>query len=100
MANQYNVTEADHIFLMKFIRGYVKTHGYPPTIREMIEPLGLASTCPTKIRLVKLEEFGWIVRTPNTPRAIRITRKGHAAIRKHDKEMMLHWTAEQMEHGR
>lgn len=65
------------------------THGYPPSIREMREPLGLASTCPVRVRLEKLEGFGWLVRQPGISRAIRITRKGHTAIKAHDKEIVL-----------
>jgi repressor LexA len=87
MANQYNVTEADHIALLKFIKGYTKTYGYPPTIREMIEPLGLASTCPTRLRLEKLEEFDWIQRAPGVARGIRITNKGRQAVKQHDQKI-------------
>lgn len=87
MANQYNVTEADHIALLKFIKGFVMTYGFPPSVREMIEPLGLASTCPTRLRLEKLEGFGWIQRTPDVARGIRITRKGHQALKEHDQKI-------------
>lgn len=100
MANQYNVTEADHIFLLKFIRGYVKTNGFPPTIREMTDTLGLASTCPTRGRLAVIEERGWIVRQANMSRAVRVTNKGYQAIKAHDNEVMLHWIGAQIQHGR
>jgi len=89
MANQYNVTEADHIFLLKYIRGYVKTYGYPPTIREMMASLELASTCPTRRRLEMLEDRGWIQRTRKIPRGIRITNKGFSAIAEHDKKVVV-----------
>ena len=87
MAN-LNVTEADHIFLLKFIRGFIVTYGYPPSVRDMTETLDLASTSPTRNRLDKLEERGWIARTPGVARGVRITKKGYSVMKAHDKIVM------------
>lgn len=64
------VTDAQ---LMAFIRGFVTDHGYPPSVRDIGEATGLASTSSVRHRLRGLEEAGLIRRDPRYSRAIAIT---------------------------
>lgn len=55
------------------IEEWVETHGYPPTVRELAEAMGVAiSTTQHRLRLA--EKAGEIERVPGKPRAIRIRR--------------------------
>jgi len=55
-----------------FIREEVKKKGYPPTVREVCEYLGLSSASAGYARLKSLEKAGYIRRDPSKPRAIEI----------------------------
>lgn len=48
--------------------------GYPPTVREISEEIGLTSSSTTQGLLDKLEEKGYIKRQGHTPRALRVLR--------------------------
>ena len=54
----------------------VKKKGYPPTVREICEHVGLASTSSAYGRLKALEEAGYIRRDLSKPRAIEICEEG------------------------
>jgi repressor LexA len=54
------------------IRQAVETRGYPPSMRELGEAVGLASTSSVKHQLKALQAKGYIVRDPNHARAIQI----------------------------
>ena len=49
---------------------YVDDHGYPPTVREIGEEVGLASPSTAHAHLANLERVGLIKRDPSKPRAI------------------------------
>lgn len=51
----------------------VATTGYPPTVREMCDAVGLHSTSTVHSHLTQLEKKGYIRRDPTKPRAIEIT---------------------------
>jgi len=55
-----------------FIQDYYKKNGYPPTVREIGEGVGLLSSCTVHYHLEKLEEKGIIRKTPSKARAIEI----------------------------
>ena len=50
---------------------YLSEHGYAPTIRELCELTGLASTQTVFHHLAELERRGLIERLPQSGRAIR-----------------------------
>ncbi|WP_379699987.1 DNA-binding protein [Mediterraneibacter gnavus] len=51
---------------------YTKEHGYPPTVREFGELIGVKSTSSAFSRIKQLEQNGYIRRIPASPRAIEI----------------------------
>lgn len=53
------------------IVAYDRQHGFPPTIRELQEALGLSSPRSIAFHLENLEKKGWIERN-STPRGIRV----------------------------
>ena len=55
-----------------FICEEVNKKGYPPTVREICEYLGLSSSSTGYARLQSLENAGYIRRDPSKPRAIEI----------------------------
>jgi repressor LexA len=60
-----------------FLVRYVDSHGYPPTVREIGEHVGLASPSTVHAHLANLERAGLIKRDPTKPRALELT--GRAA---------------------
>ncbi|MBS4207480.1 transcriptional repressor LexA [Bacillus sp. FJAT-50079] len=58
--------------IMDFIKDEVKTKGYPPSVREIGEAVGLASSSTVHGHLARLESKGFIRRDPTKPRAIEI----------------------------
>ncbi|MEC1730985.1 transcriptional repressor LexA [Bacillus atrophaeus] len=58
--------------ILRFIKAEVKTKGYPPSVREIGEAVGLASNSTVHGHLARLETKGLIRRDPTKPRAIEI----------------------------
>ncbi|ALC90916.1 XRE family transcriptional regulator [Bacillus sp. FJAT-18017] len=58
--------------ILDFIKGEVKKKGYPPSVREIGEAVGLASSSTVHGHLERLEMKGLIRRDPTKPRAIEI----------------------------
>ena len=58
--------------ILEVIRDALADHGYPPSIREMGEAVGLASTSSVAHQLRVLEAKGYLRRDPNRPRAIEV----------------------------
>ena len=63
-----------------FLVEYVEDHGYPPTVREIGDAVGLASPSTVHAHLANLERAGLLKRDPTKPRALELTgaRKGGA----------------------
>jgi repressor LexA len=57
-----------------FLVGYVDRHGYPPTVREIGESVGLASPSTVHAHLANLERAGYLRRDPTKPRALELLR--------------------------
>jgi repressor LexA len=55
-----------------FLVGYVDRHGYPPTVREIGEAVGLASPSTVHAHLANLERAGLLRRDPTKPRALEL----------------------------
>ncbi|WP_322904375.1 transcriptional repressor LexA [Paenibacillus campi] len=58
--------------ILEFIRNEVKLKGYPPSVREIGEAVGLASSSTVHGHLDRLEKKGLIRRDPTKPRAIEL----------------------------
>ncbi len=58
--------------ILTFIKEEVRTKGYPPSVREIGEAVGLASSSTVHGHLARLENKGLIRRDPTKPRAIEI----------------------------
>jgi repressor LexA len=67
--------------VLETIRDSVERRGYPPSMREIGEAVGLASPSSVAHQLVKLERKGFLRRDPNRPRAIEVTLPGEAPLR-------------------
>ncbi|MBB1572215.1 MAG: transcriptional repressor LexA [Propionibacterium sp.] len=59
--------------MLKLIREAVDADGYPPSMRELAQRAGLASTSSVYYQLKVLERAGFIRRDPNRPRAMVVT---------------------------
>jgi repressor LexA len=57
----------------EFIRGYMDQHRKPPTMEEIGDALGIASTNGVYKLLRALEKKGWIEREKHAARSIRLT---------------------------
>ncbi|MFN8223137.1 MAG: transcriptional repressor LexA [Gaiellales bacterium] len=64
--------------IWQFLVEYVDGHGYPPTVREIGERVGLASPSTVHAHLANLERVGLIRRDPTKPRALELT--GHRRV--------------------
>jgi repressor LexA len=60
--------------LLMFVRDYHAAHGYPPTVREMANALGVTSTNGVNQHLVALERKGYVRRTPGIARSTVVLR--------------------------
>lgn len=58
--------------ILELIRNNVALVGYPPSIREIAEDIGGASTSTVAYHLRALEWKGYIRRDPGRPRAIQV----------------------------
>ncbi len=58
--------------ILDFIKSHIKTHGYPPSVREIGKAIGLSSSATVHVHLTAMEEKGWIRRDPTKPRALEI----------------------------
>lgn len=59
--------------ILTVIQDAVKDRGFPPTVREIADLVGLASPASVAHQLSALERKGFIKRDPNSPRAIDLT---------------------------
>ncbi|RFU68357.1 transcriptional repressor LexA [Bacillus sp. V59.32b] len=65
--------------ILGFIKEEVRKKGYPPSVREIGEAVGLASSSTVHGHLSRLESKGLIRRDPTKPRAIEILELEEAA---------------------
>jgi repressor LexA len=66
--------------ILEFIKNEVRDKGYPPSVREIGEAVGLASSSTVHGHLDRLEKKGLIRRDPTKPRAIEILSDDDDAI--------------------
>jgi len=75
--------------IWQFLVEYVDGHGYPPTVREIGEAVGLASPSTVHAHLANLERAGLLRRDPTKPRALELVghrREAVAAQVRRDRE--------------
>ncbi len=56
--------------ILDVIRDFTREHGYPPSVREIGERVGLSSSSTVQCHLRTLEKKGLIRRDPTKPRAL------------------------------
>lgn len=67
--------------ILGFIQGMLDKRGYPPTVREIGEAVGLKSSSTVHAHLLQLQKKGYIHRDPTKPRAIEIIGNNTAIVR-------------------
>jgi len=67
--------------ILDYIKDEILRKGYPPTVREICETVGLKSTSSVHSHLETLERNGYIRRDPTKPRAIEICDDGFQMVR-------------------
>ncbi|MCI9564446.1 MAG: transcriptional repressor LexA [Eubacterium sp.] len=68
--------------ILNYIKEEILAKGYPPTVREICEKVGLRSTSSVHSHLNTLEENGFIRRDPTKPRTIEIVDDEFALTRR------------------
>jgi repressor LexA len=66
--------------VLDFIRETVDTRGYPPSVREIGDAVGLSSPSTVHSHLNSLVEAGAIKKDPSKPRAIMVMESAPAAV--------------------
>lgn len=69
MANHENDNQKK---ILTFIKDELRSKGYPPSVREICDAIGLKSTSTVHGHLARLEKKGFIRRDASKPRAIEI----------------------------
>ena len=65
--------------VLEVIRDSVERRGYPPTVREIGEAVGLTSTSSVSHQLAMLQKKGFLRRDPSRPRAVDVRMPGETA---------------------
>jgi repressor LexA len=58
--------------IYEYVLRYADKHGYPPTVREIGDAIGLASPSTVHAHLSSLEREGYVRRDPTKPRALEL----------------------------
>ena len=67
--------------VLEVIRDSVQRRGYPPSMREIGEAVGLTSTSSVSHQLRTLQRKGYLRRDPNRPRAVEVRVPGQPTVR-------------------
>ena len=62
--------------VLEVIRDSIERRGYPPSVREIGEAVGLSSASSVAHQLSVLQKKGWLRRDPNRPRALDVRLPG------------------------
>lgn len=76
MAEQKPLTERQ-AQILTYIRDCVQSRGYPPSVREIGDAVGLKSTSSVHAQLNRLHDRGYLRRDPTLPRAIELQAPAH-----------------------
>jgi repressor LexA len=66
--------------VLEVIRDSVQRRGYPPSMREIGESVGLTSTSSVSHQLRALQRKGFLLRDPNRPRAVVVRMPGSPTV--------------------
>ena len=66
--------------VLEVIRDSIERRGYPPSVREIGEAVGLSSASSVAHQLSVLQKKGWLRRDPNRPRALDVRLPGELSI--------------------
>ncbi len=66
--------------ILDMIRTAVESRGYPPSMREIGEAVGLTSPSSVAHQLAALEKKGYIRRDPRLPRAMEVVLPGESSV--------------------
>ncbi len=69
------------VAILEFIQQTLDERGYPPSVREIGEAVGLKSSSTVHAHLGQLQKKGYIRRDPTKPRAIELTSNKSAIVR-------------------
>ena len=58
--------------ILNFVKEFIKAKGYPPSVREIGQAVGLSSSASVHNHLKNLQEFGFLQRDAAKPRAIEV----------------------------
>jgi repressor LexA len=58
--------------VLDFVDAEVRRRGYPPSVREIGEAIGLSSSSTVHAHLAALQDKGYLTRDPTKPRAIEV----------------------------
>ncbi|GAB2937575.1 transcriptional repressor LexA [Rhodococcus aerolatus] len=72
--------------VLEVIREAVEDRGYPPSVREIGDAVGLTSTSSVAHQLKALERKGYLRRDPNRPRAVDVRMPGEAPAAREDRD--------------
>src|SRR3979490_401678 len=67
--------------VLEVIRDSVQKRGYPPSMREIGEAVGLTSTSSVSYQLSTLQRKGYLHRDVGRPRTVEVRLPGHPAVR-------------------
>ncbi len=67
--------------VLQVIRDSVQKRGYPPSMREIGEAVGLTSTSSVSYQLSTLQAKGYLHRDAGRPRTVEVRLPGHPAVR-------------------
>jgi repressor LexA len=67
--------------VLQVIRDSVQRRGYPPSMREIGEAVGLTSTSSVSYQLSTLQAKGYLRRDAGRPRTVEVRLPGHPAVR-------------------
>jgi repressor LexA len=79
--------DPDHVLtwrqrkVLQVIRESVQKRGYPPSMREIGEAVGLTSTSSVSYQLSTLQRKGYLHRDVGRPRTVEVRLPGHPAVR-------------------
>lgn len=79
MAVTADLTERQRAILL-MIHSHVEEHGYPPSVREIGDAVGLKSPSSVHAQLESLEDKGFLRRDPTKPRALELGRDPDTAL--------------------
>lgn len=78
----YSDLSGRQLAILNFIKSELQKKGYPPSVREIGEAVGLSSSSTVHGHLAHLEEKGYIRRDPTKPRAIEVLDGSSNFVRK------------------